>query len=67
MTGASMGLLSIDGLVYWRIHASFSLGVLMIFVLNLTHRPHPNLDKIPAISQTVFAGAFSWMKIFDFD
>ena len=30
---------------------------------NLTH-PHPPLDKMAAISQTIYLDAFSWMEIF---
>ena len=44
----------------WNILRVFSP---YIFISSLTHL---SLDKIAAISQTIFTGAFSWMKSFAF-
>ena len=47
-----------SGLLHWQ------LGIApLIAPVPLTHLP---LDKMAAISQTIFSGAFSWMKSFVF-
>ena len=53
--------------IWWRHHEPQTKWIYFCFLQTIQQVNASSLDKMAAVSQTIFSDAFSFMKIFSFD